>query len=86
MRQVVPTERATTTMLHTEALTAVDSLTLSVEAGEVFWLLGPNGAGKSTVIKMLTTLLAPTEGTAHVAGFDIVRQAALVRQVIGYVP
>ena len=80
-------------MLATEGLTrrfgdlvAVDALTLSVEAGEVFGLLGPNGAGKSTVIKMLTTLLPPTAGTAQVAGFDIVRQAAEVRRVIGYVP
>jgi ABC-2 type transport system ATP-binding protein len=68
------------------ALTAVDGLSLSVTAGEVFGLLGPNGAGKSTVIKMLTTLLPPTTGSAHVAGFDIVRQAAWVRRVIGYVP
>jgi len=68
------------------ALTAVDRLTLSVEAGEVFGLLGPNGAGKSTVIKMLTTLLPPTSGWAHVAGFDIVRQPTQVRRVIGYVP
>ncbi len=67
-------------------LTAVDAMTLSVRSGEVFGLLGPNGAGKSTVIKMLTTLLPPTAGTARVAGFDIVRQAALVRRVIGYVP
>ncbi len=69
-----------------DALTAVDALTLSIEAGEVFGLLGPNGAGKSTAIKMLTTLLPPTAGSAHVAGFDIVRQAAQVRRVIGYVP
>jgi ABC-2 type transport system ATP-binding protein len=68
------------------ALTAVDQLTISVETGEVFGLLGPNGAGKSTVIKMLTTLLPPTSGTASVAGFDIVRQAADVRCAIGYVP
>jgi ABC-2 type transport system ATP-binding protein len=68
------------------ALTAVDALEISVKAGEVFGLLGPNGAGKTTVIKMLTTLLAPTAGTARVAGFDIVRQAAAVRRVIGYVP
>jgi len=68
------------------ALTAVDALTLSVAGGEVFGLLGPNGAGKSTVIKMLTTLLPPTAGSAQVAGFDIVRQAAWVRRVIGYVP
>ncbi len=91
---VAQTEQAAAaTMLHTEALTrrfgtltAVDGLTLSVGAGEVFGLLGPNGAGKSTVIKMLTTLLPPTAGTARVAGFDIVRQAAQVRRAIGYVP
>jgi len=68
------------------ALTAVKGLTLSVEAGEVFGLLGPNGAGKSTVIKMLTTLLPPTSGTARVVGHDILRQPGEVRRVIGYVP
>ncbi len=68
------------------ALTAVDSLTISVEAGEAFGLLGRNGAGKTTVIKMLTTLLPPSSGTARIGGFDIVRQAANVRQIIGYVP
>lgn len=68
------------------ALTAVDALTGSVESGEVFGLLGPNGAGKTTVIKMLTTLLPPSSGNATVAGFDIVRHAAQVRRVIGYVP
>jgi ABC-2 type transport system ATP-binding protein len=67
-------------------LTAVDALTLSVEADEVFGLLGPNGAGKSTVIKMLTTLLPPTSGQACLAGFNIVRQANQVRHLIGYVP
>jgi ABC-2 type transport system ATP-binding protein len=68
------------------ALTAVDALNLSVETGEVFGLLGPNGAGKTTAIKMLTTLLPRTSGDAKVAGYDIVRQAAAVRRVIGYVP
>jgi ABC-2 type transport system ATP-binding protein len=67
-------------------LTAVDSLTISVDAGEVFGLLGPNGAGKTTVIKMLTTLLPPTAGKARVAGFDIVKHSADVRRSIGYVP
>ncbi len=67
-------------------LTAVDALTLSVCPGEVFGLLGPNGAGKTTLIKMLTTLLPPTAGRGTVAGFDIVRQPARVRRVIGYVP
>ncbi len=80
-------------ILQTENLTrcfgqlkAVDSLTLGVNAQEVFGLLGPNGAGKSTAIKMLTTLLPPTSGTAQVAGYDIQRQAAQVRRIIGYVP
>jgi ABC-2 type transport system ATP-binding protein len=67
-------------------LTAVEGLDLSVSAGEVFGLLGPNGAGKTTVIKMLTTLLPPTSGEARVAGFDVRRQAARVREEIGYVP
>jgi len=67
-------------------LTAVQALNISVEGGEVFGLLGPNGAGKTTVIKMLTTLLPPSSGTASVAGFDIVRQAGQVRRSIGYVP
>lgn len=68
------------------ALTAVDALSITVEPGEVFGLVGPNGAGKTTTIKMLTTLLPPTSGSARVAGFDITRQAAEVRRVIGYVP
>src|SRR5208283_4803358 len=66
--------------------TAVDSLTFSVEHGEVFGLLGPNGAGKSTLIRMLTTLVPPTSGTARVNGFDIVRAANDVRQSIGVIP
>jgi len=67
-------------------LTAVDEINISVQEGEIFGLLGPNGAGKSTTLKMLTTLLPPTSGTGIVAGFDISRQAAKVRRVIGYVP
>jgi ABC-2 type transport system ATP-binding protein len=67
-------------------LTAVDHLNLAVTEGEVFGLLGPNGAGKTTVIKMLTTLLPPTGGTATVAGFDIRQRPAQVRASIGYVP
>jgi ABC-2 type transport system ATP-binding protein len=67
-------------------LVAVDNLALSVEPGEAFGLLGPNGAGKTTVIKVLTTLLPPSAGSAQIAGFDVVRQAAQVRRRIGYVP
>jgi len=65
---------------------AVDDLTLSIDSGSIFGLLGPNGAGKSSIIKMLTTLVPPTSGTASVAGFDIVREPARVRGKIGYVP
>ena len=68
-----------------DALVAVDHLTLSTAPASIFGLLGPNGAGKSTLIKMLTTLLPPTSGTALVAGFDIVRQPQDVRKGIGYV-
>jgi ABC-2 type transport system ATP-binding protein len=69
-----------------KGLTAVDHLSLSIAHGEIFGLLGANGAGKSTLIKMLTTLLPPTSGTADVAGFDIIQAPSEVRRRIGYVP
>lgn len=56
-------------------LVAVDHIDLSVRSGELFGLLGPNGAGKTTLIKMLCTLILPTEGTAKVGGYDIVKDA-----------
>jgi ABC-2 type transport system ATP-binding protein len=64
---------------------AVNNLNFSVSSGQIFGLLGPNGAGKSTLIKMLTTLLPPSSGSAVVAGFDIASQASDVRRHIGYV-
>ncbi|MGI9601240.1 MAG: ATP-binding cassette domain-containing protein [Acidimicrobiales bacterium] len=64
-------------------LVAVDGIDLYVDPGEIFAFLGPNGAGKSTTVRMLVTLLRPTEGTARVAGFDVVEQAGEVRQAIG---
>ncbi len=67
------------------SLLAVDDLNITIAAGSIFGLLGTNGAGKSTTIKMLTTLLRPSTGTARVAGFDIIRQAPEVRRNIGYV-
>jgi ABC-2 type transport system ATP-binding protein len=65
---------------ETLALCAID---LRAERGKVLALLGPNGAGKTTLVRVLTTLLAPDEGTARVAGFDVVSQAAQVRRTIG---
>jgi ABC-2 type transport system ATP-binding protein len=67
-------------------LIAVADVSLRILPGEIFGLIGPNGAGKSTLIKMLTTLLPPSEGTALVAGFDIRLAPAQVRRRIGYVP
>jgi ABC-2 type transport system ATP-binding protein len=65
---------------------AVDSLSFTVDEGEVFGLLGPNGAGKSTLIRILTTLLPPTSGIALVNGFDVVAAANKVRRTIGVIP
>lgn len=67
------------------SLTAVDSVNLNVEQGEVFGLLGPNGAGKSTIISMLCTILKPTSGTALVNGYDVVKDPSNVRRSIGIV-
>ncbi|GAB3488107.1 ATP-binding cassette domain-containing protein [Nocardiopsis coralliicola] len=83
-------------MIHTRGLArdfrtksgtvhAVTGLDLDVEAGEMLAFLGPNGAGKSTSLRMLTTLLAPTAGTAEVAGRDVAADPAGVRARIGYV-
>ena len=65
--------------------TAVDSLNLRINPGELFGLVGPNGAGKTTVVRMLCTLLEPTRGTATIAGYDLKREAAEVRRRIGVV-
>jgi ABC-2 type transport system ATP-binding protein len=65
---------------------ALDGVSFSVQAGEIFGLLGPNGAGKSTTVRVLATLTVPDEGRASVAGNDVVARANAVRRTIGYVP
>ncbi|MGB7340421.1 MAG: ATP-binding cassette domain-containing protein [Phototrophicaceae bacterium] len=62
---------------------AVNDVSFKVESGEIFGFLGPNGAGKSTIINMLTTLGIPTDGSATVGGFDIIKQAGDVRRIAG---
>lgn len=66
--------------------TAVNNISFSLKKGEIVGFLGPNGAGKSTTMKMITTYLPPTNGSATVCGFDVVKQPMEVRQKIGYLP
>ncbi len=101
MRQGLETPRSYTALVASSAapvvvaeeltrtfgdLTAVDRLTFAVPRDQVFGLIGPNGAGKTTTIKMLTTLLHPSDGHARVAGYDIAKEPGEVRRRIGYVP
>ena len=69
----------------TKEIVAVDDVSFEIQEGELFGLLGPNGAGKTTTVKMLTTLLIPTAGSASVKGFDVVDQADEVRKRIGFI-
>lgn len=69
----------------TKEVIAVEDVSFEIPEGELFGLLGPNGAGKTTTVKMLTTLLIPTLGSASVKGFDVVKQANEVRKRIGFI-
>jgi ABC-2 type transport system ATP-binding protein len=80
-------------MIQVEGLTkryarnvAVDHVSFSVEKGQIVGFLGPNGAGKTTTMRMLTCFMPPTEGTATIAGFDVIKQPLEVKKRIGYLP
>jgi ABC-2 type transport system ATP-binding protein len=81
-------------MIHVDRLTkaygqsraAVDGLSFDVRAGEVLGFLGPNGAGKTTTMRILTSFLAPTDGSAEIAGFDVYEHSLEVRRRLGYLP
>jgi len=80
MAAIIETTNLTKRFGEVDALNGVD---LAVEPGTVYGMLGPNGAGKTTTVRILTTLITPTTGSAHVAGFDVVRDAERLRSAIG---
>jgi ABC-2 type transport system ATP-binding protein len=69
--------------IYSDGTRAIDQASFDVEEGEIYGFLGPNGAGKSTTIKVLTTILKPTEGTMTIAGHDVVNDAGAIRKLIG---
>lgn len=68
-----------------QVVESVKDVSISVKRGEIFGFIGPNGAGKTTTMRILTTLLAPTDGTAFIAGYDLIKDQATIRRKIGYV-
>jgi len=85
MTKIKAIEAAELTKLYGDFL-AVDHISFEVEQGEIFGFLGPNGAGKSTTIRMLTGISTPTDGTAKIMGFDILKHSVEAKSVMGIVP
>src|SRR3954447_16963499 len=83
MNEGAPAVEAVGLVKHYDDVEAVRGVDLRIETGEVFGFLGPNGAGKSTTVRMLTTLLSITAGSARVAGIDVAREPDAVRRRIG---
>lgn len=69
-----------------DSLTAIENLSLKIEKGEMVGLVGPDGAGKTTLLRILASIMAPTSGTATVAGFDIIKDSEKLKEKIGYMP
>jgi ABC-2 type transport system ATP-binding protein len=82
----IPAIQTTALTKKYRTFTAVNTLTLTIDQGEIFGFLGPNGAGKTTTIKMLTTLTRPTSGTATINGHDCHKDPLAAKQRIGYMP
>lgn len=78
-----PIIRVNNVSKHYGAVKAVDGLSLEIEEGSIYGLLGPNGAGKTTLVRILATLLPPDGGTVEIAGLDVVKQAKVIRSMIG---
>ncbi|MEX2006910.1 MAG: ATP-binding cassette domain-containing protein [Candidatus Saccharimonadales bacterium] len=85
MPKVAPIITAKNVVKRFGQITAVDNISFEVRPGEIFAFLGPNGAGKSTTIRMLTTMLRPTDGSLSLAGHDVVHEPAAVRKSFGIV-
>ncbi|HTY51804.1 MAG TPA: ATP-binding cassette domain-containing protein [Methanomicrobiales archaeon] len=84
--QIIRLEHLGKVFRNHEAVVAVDDVSFDVRKGEIFGLLGPNGAGKSTLIRILTTLIQPTAGTAWVGNYEVTKSAEEVRSIIGVCP
>jgi ABC-2 type transport system ATP-binding protein len=84
--QIIRLEHLGKVFRNHESVVAVDDVSFDVRKGEIFGLLGPNGAGKSTLIRILTTLIQPTAGTAWVGSYEVTKSAEEVRSIIGVCP
>lgn len=74
------------TKIYPGGVKGADGVTFAVKKGEVFGLIGPNGAGKTTVLRIIATILQPSSGKVTVAGYDVVKEADIVRKMISYLP
>jgi ABC-2 type transport system ATP-binding protein len=83
---IIRIEHLSKVFSNRQSVTAVDDISFEVQRGEIFGLLGPNGAGKSTLIRILTTLMKPTAGTAYVGSYEVTKNDELIRGIIGVCP